>query len=518
MSVKRLSVALSTSNRTSLSKFPFNQFLALITALTLCVGVPDLPSAIAQESNEDPAVAELLKNGLPDDLPTLSGKNSRPRNDRAKNKRSRSPKKKDQVRNQPNGEPGNNQNLAAVPRQPANNQPVSNAAEIKELLKGLPDTVPLSARKKLERNIIPALLNSNDMAFIHAVADLVSDYPPEMVGEIEEYCESKQLGSLKQQFTEKLIAAVMQGMRSDARKFSPELVDFASSGMLDVVESELQDFKIHRINDDPLTLPSDWAKNEKLFWDAHVWRNRFQNIKQLVEFAKLIQAPLLKKAVELDHDDKIDRYRKPFFVEKTVQSQYQNLLEREAELRLLALSQAEEILRTSDDNFERLNAAFALEMHGGELDLFFREHEGKELEREKLNEADIGEKCGALVASGRKHGKKIIEKAMLLRIGAHWWFRGRYGKSTMVGGLLKPPAAMQKEAAMFGLFMPKDRPNAIGYVDSESGEETQGYDRRHHYTWGVERQEVTRSVRTNTNEQGTGPRRYDGSTGVNSFY
>ena len=49
---------------------------------------------------------------------------------------------------------------------------------------------------------------------------------------------------------------------------------------------------------------------------------------------------------------------------------------------------------------------------------------------------------------------------------------------------------MNNEQAMFGLFMPQSRPEAIGFIDSDTGAQSEGYDRRHYYTWAIERRDL----------------------------
>jgi len=53
---------------------------------------------------------------------------------------------------------------------------------------------------------------------------------------------------------------------------------------------------------------------------------------------------------------------------------------------------------------------------------------------------------------------------------------------------------MRSEEAMFGLFMPQNRPKPVGFIDSESGYESDGYDRRHYFTWAIERRDVIRTM------------------------
>lgn len=362
------------------------------------------------------------------------------------------------------------------------------------------DGIPRAARAQLENKILPALVAGNDGEFLDAMMRLVSKQPSGVIEKVEKSSSASGFGSLREQFSETLIRSVSRGLQIQTKSLRPALVQYATAGIMEMIEAELEELENHDLMKDPLVLPGDWMKTEKLFWDAHVWRNRFINMDRLLTFAKTVQKPLLDRALKADDDGLIDKYRKLFVIEQRIRSIYRALNEREAEFRLQGLAKAEAILRLDQDIENRLNAGFALELHGGELDLFFRNQSPGSFERERLNDESILKECEQLLVSGRNYGKEIIPKAMLLRTGAHWWLRGRYGRSTQAYGLLKPVESMRSKEAMFGLFMPKERPQAIGYIDSESGYESPGFDRRHFYTWAIERRDVIRSLTTDVDQ------------------
>lgn len=356
------------------------------------------------------------------------------------------------------------------------------------------DGLPRAARFQLEQKIIPALKSGDEGAFLKSMNLLVSKQPQSVVDAVEKYGVKNKIGSFKEIFSQSLIRAAASGMPIETKNLKPTLVEFTTSGVAKMVESELTELEKHILMQNPLSLPLSWEERERVFWDVHVWKNRFLNINRLVAFSKQIQQPLLDRAVKLDSEYDIEKYQAPLLLEKRVSSIYRDLSEREAELRFKMLAKSEETLRESKAADKRLNAAFALQLSGAELDLLFRKRKPGSFEREKLNDPNILKECEQYLASGKKHGQDAIQKSLLLRIGAHWWLRGRYGSSSEAYGLLKPMQAMNTPALMEGLYMPKHRPEAIGFIYNESDSESTGYDRRHYFTWAIERRDVVREV------------------------
>jgi hypothetical protein len=381
--------------------------------------------------------------------------------------------------------------------QPAEQQAVNDQEAIQKFfLPSSPEAeealnaLPRAARVQLEKNIVPALQAGNFPQFISAMETLVGKQDPETVIAVDKFCQSVGIGTLKGHVTDIFVRSIEQGLSIERKGMPPAFVEYVVSGVIEAVDLELQEFGQHAIMQDPLTLPADWRDAEQLFWEVHVWRNRFNNLNQMVSVADVLQQPMRARATRDKDEATAERLLKSTEMVHRVRAKYKELTEREAELRLVELAKAEEVLRLKPDFESQLNAAFVLEMHAGALDEFFRGNPADNLERDRLRDPDILSECTELVTSGREHGKEVIQKAVLLRVGAHWWLRGRYGVGSMAAGLLKSPVAMKSQDMMFGLFMPKNRPQVIGYVDDETGVECNGYDRRHYYTWAVERRDV----------------------------
>ena len=378
------------------------------------------------------------------------------------------------------------------------------------------EDLPSRQRKQIQERILPALERGDDQNFVNGLMKLVSSAEPEMVQEVDAQLVELGYPSLKASYVEKLVTAVKQGLNVNARKFEPELADYTVSGILDLVESELEDFSKSQIAQDPLLLPDAWPAREKLFWDIHVWHNRFLNLKELIGHSNQIQAFKLGKDGKHKPGFNQELFDRSTLIAESVREQYQNLVEREAEFRVVGLDKAEESLRTGTTSYDRLNAAFALELHGSELERFFKNAKEIELQREILKAADVEKNIEEKLASGREYGSDVIEKAVLLRGGAHWWFRGRYGASTMAYGLLKPVEALHTPALMVGLRMPKERPKPIGHYDSKTESESTGYDRRHYYTWAIEQRQIKKTF--NRSSKSSSETAYSKNAAASSFW
>lgn len=348
-------------------------------------------------------------------------------------------------------------------------------------------------RREYEGRIVPALDTGDPHSFLLVFADLISRYDPDIVAEIEAIAKSQGYGSLQKKFAQGSIRAIEQGIQVRPKQMADTLIDYLVQGLLGHTElemSELDQFQGSLEHAPNLT----FRETEQQFWEIHVWKNRLANTRRVLGYAVELNRLRLEEAAKGVDLAKIDQLQAPRRELASFETEFQMLRERETELRIAELERSEQILKQPQDFEQALNAAFALEIHGAELAEFFREFPAGKMIKDELKDPALVEKSESLLASGRNAGGSTIEKAVLLRTGAHWWLRGRYGAAALSEGLLKPKVAMQNMALMVGLFMPKDRPKAIGDYIPESDSTTHGYDRRHYFTWAVERKEITASL------------------------
>ena len=280
-------------------------------------------------------------------------------------------------------------------------------------------------------------------------------------------------------------APVRQTPRPGSESLPRELAIYLATGMFDRVSEDLQDMRDHEAMTHPLELPEKWKDRELLFWDIHVFKNRLENLSRIADNTRNLIGKHLERAHKNEDQPTIAQLSNIDGIRELVNQHYYELLENEAILRLDDLAEAERTLRESKIFKDRIYAAYALQDDAGSLEEFVKNYPADRLTQERLKDPQTLATVEQQLKDGKKNGTDVMEKARLLRVGAHWWLRGRYGASTEARGLLKPENAVNSPAQMFGLYMPKKRPQPISdYLSDE--ESYEGYDRRHHYTWAVE--------------------------------
>ena len=343
--------------------------------------------------------------------------------------------------------------------------------------------------QKLENVVIPALQSGDEGRFMEAFMEIIQRAETDDFEAIENFGIEFGIPSLKKEFGSRFLNIVEQKTVPQNSSFQLSTVLYLNQHFLDRVDGDLRELDAHPVMNEPLELPADWNGNEKLFWEVHVFDNQLANLQQLTAYFVQLNKPFFERATKKKETATIDAIQPVGEVPDRLLAAMVKMNENQAELRLVELELAEKTMRESKDFEERLSAAFAMELDIGRLNEFFEKTPAATITRPKLVNPNVKETIKSLIASARLNGKDVIEKALRLRIGAHWWLRGRYGASTEAFGLLKPIEAMRDESVMFGLYMPKQWPQPIGWRTDES-DVSPGYDRRHYYTWAIEYREL----------------------------
>lgn len=241
----------------------------------------------------------------------------------------------------------------------------------------------------------------------------------------------------------------------------------------------------------------DFVDYERLFWKIHVLEQQLENARRLADFGNA-QASRAKRFARRGKADERRLLRTSFAqADRQLDSLQKDLRERKLELRVQRLELAHQMLKASEDLRERLDAAFVSSQDGRLLSAFFatrkksRERTGSlpELRRERLRDPELPETVKRLTSESAEAAGDLVEKGNLLYVGIHWWLRGRYGRGTEGGGLLKSRQALQTPNGLFPLFMPAE----IYAPDKEQTTPTQPQiDRRHHYVWAFEPRRIVR--------------------------
>ena len=105
--------------------------------------------------------------------------------------------------------------------------------------------------------------------------------------------------------------------------------------------------------------------------------------------------------------------------------------------------------------------------------------------RRALQQPALADTIQETLDDSHKKNGELAAKAQLFRNGLYYWQRGRYGNGPLKLGMLKHKQAMNTPFQMEALYMPLERPWPISAYH-EPTESTDGYERRHLYTWAAE--------------------------------
>lgn len=383
----------------------------------------------------------------------------------------------------------------------SNSAPLVSAQEVAKAAQkadnGKQYRLPKKYQASLNEIVVPAFQAKQYEFAYPFLVSLMSELPEEGIAEVERLGKAATGESILKRFTEIHLKAVERQQVSTEQKYPLALTLNLCEQIASRLDEELDSIRqMPALAEKPI-LPEKWNDSEKLFWEIHVLNNRLNNLTSLANYSvELVREHLLaaKKRDQLEVAAKLEpSIKNPEKVLEVLKVMRLN----EAELRLVELRRAVKELKETDDFETRLYAAYALIDDGNRLMSFFKELNQNPTGRPTLDDPAVPEEVATLSQEGKQAGKDVIDKAIALRVGAHWWLRGRYGMATMAGGLLKDPAATTSPAVMFGLYMPKEPDKPISSF-LPVAERYPGYDRRHYYNWAVEYRPLMRATASDT--------------------
>jgi hypothetical protein len=356
-----------------------------------------------------------------------------------------------------------------------------------------------AVQRRLDEKVIAPFTIGNMPEMIAGITDLVHSSSPELLSQIDSRLTELGYSTLGKLATNVWIENIEQGAAAGLPKLSWQMAQQILPRIKLQIIEQLNQQKLHPLMRDPIEYPADFAGFEAGLWDLHVFDRQLQNAIVLAESADKLIKPFQRKFDGLsgnEQEKKLD-----FAALAVLASQQQSLLaEHEAEVRIYRMENAALALADSKDFETRLRAAFALEYDAVALDAFFKSH--PQPIRDALQGDQLQQNVQALVKQGRDAGQDVIHKAALLNVGLHWWVRGRYGAGPLRWGLLKSPHAIESAAKQFPLYMPI-KPVATDPANSRSLVKSPQVDRRHHYIWAVEYQEIQSSARSTSHSTST---------------
>jgi hypothetical protein len=369
---------------------------------------------------------------------------------------------------------------------PENDKPVT-ASQVSDS-KGK-SKLPSQVQQLLKGQIIPAVESGRSDLVYQLLAPVIFKFSAEQFEELENFGKENELPSIRETFVEAHISAIEQGLAT-VQKLPLPITLYISGEVNRRLDQELLEMHRHAVFDSEPKLPKTWSERELLFWEIHVLRNRLLNLGKIAQYVSVIQQPHLKIALKKpDANSALIESLNQF---NEAPEQVKRCLERlelnEAGYHLHQLPDALLTLEKHEDFEERLYAAFALQDSYASLDTYFKASHPEIQQSPALVAAKRDQTIETWYQAGKKAGVDVLDKSILLRVGAHWWLRGRYGMASECQGLLKPREAIVRPEVMFGLFMPKAPNKPVSrYLGEDDG--IYGYDRRHFYSWAVEQRD-----------------------------
>lgn len=364
--------------------------------------------------------------------------------------------------------------------------------------------LPRAMQVILDQQIVPAYLRGDSLWLVRSLSDLVARATPERVALIDQSLAEEKIPPVSQLLLEARLSLVLQGQSQVLPKPHPREILLTIEPVKKTVEEILASADEVAILADKDLRATTFDAFEKMFWDAHVYRNRLRTASMLTDYgqamvdeAKGLRPSLVPSTQRhlLDADF------------ASVRSQLldvnKKLEERSLRLRLKRLEFAASVDQRQAPFTERLRAAFVGDLDGALLEEFFSQHGDYPFEEESLRGPGVLRDVQVRAQRVRQESGDLVRKGRLLFEGLHWWLRGRYGQGPEGNGMLKSPLALTHPAALFALYMPTETPHPTDPYDL-SQYPVPEIDRRHHHIWQFEyrrigeQNSVTESTDTKT--------------------
>jgi hypothetical protein len=247
-------------------------------------------------------------------------------------------------------------------------------------------------------------------------------------------------------------------------------------GLGDQIRATQAEIQAHPVMTDYAPQPQRLDEFERLLWQFHVLHNRLLLVRQTGEFGAI----LVRAGASGNQARAIATFAA--LMDKTSELE-QQLHERRLLARIQRVRLSLKLLQTSESLEERFPAAYSVDFDGDILlDQFVGPRSrGLRFQEPSLQTRELPDDISRDIEQGRKLAGDLVEKSRLLFEGMHWWFRGRYGRGTNDGGLMKSFEAMESPDARMALFMPMKMPRPTDPMREDNA--IPAVDRRHYSLW-----------------------------------
>ena len=356
-----------------------------------------------------------------------------------------------------------------------------------------------SIKQKLQKQILPAIDAEDQTALLDNLLPIIKSSPKQLAV-IEEFCQKNNLPSVRAAFTNALLARVEQGNEVSNAINSVDSAYYVGNEILKKIQARIDSINLHAVMKTPLVVDRSFDNSEELFWNVRVLNSDLDNYDRLTEFGTVIVDKFSKRLMK---SDKAHQFVTDF---ENAISEFANMSQqvkdRSADLRLQRFDWSTSQLESQRDFYSRFTAAMCQERDGQVLIEYLTNTPFPS--RSPLQQPGLADKIQKTLDDSRQKNGELATKAQLFRNGLHYWLRGRYGNGPLKYGMLKHKQAVSNPSQMESLYMPRDRPWPISAYHGPT-ESSEGYERRHLYTWAVEYRPFRKSIES-------GPRSNRGPT------
>ena len=380
------------------------------------------------------------------------------------------------------------------------------------LVIGLPAVCHADLTKKqlqiLKTEFLPAWQRGNTQGVLVSLNKAMRSMTDEQLVELDQLLTQQKIPASSQLLLETRLMLMRQGLGKELPRPGHKETLLLLACVYDEAAEILDESqaKIRQLTD--LNVDSSFQEFDTALWDAHVMARKLEASMTVV--SDLVEVLSRRNQIRLDQLE--PRQKEMLDQDITVTADelkmsWKLLKEHDISARIRRLSHARKTLNAMTDQKETFLAAWSISQDPPLIQDALKQavQHGYHFHLAELQVPQLSETVQQTAdQASQLAGEELLAKSRLLFEGLHWWFRGRYGMGTDGYGLLKSPAALHDDQAMFALMMPEIPPVPTSPLDHPE-QMIPEYDRRHHHIWAWEYRQLGTSTATNSETRRSGP-------------
>lgn len=380
-----------------------------------------------------------------------------------------------------------------------------------------PTKIPNLISSRLDNEVVPLLKAGNIKTATDILMTLLPKTDSQVVELIDQHLAAQGLPAGSALFTDRVLRRVDAGLVDMGKAPTTTELALLVPEMVNRMDQVIASAQSNERVTGRESIPDNWNEEEKFFWDFHVMKNELDSTSRLGEFGQTISRKFLKSRSKNRDVELVEMAKRfPLQIER-VKKIRQQVVQQEAIYRQQQMVNSINQIKTAADFKNQFVGMTSLVSAQQFFQDFFAAYDPEEFSHALLSTDEFEISVNQQISETQKSKKDLLYKVRRFQQGLHWWFRGRYGMGTQANGLLKSQVALQSPPAMFGLHMPRTRPEPSHWVsDNESLPTVPDYQRRHFHTWAVGHQEIATTFHAWTTTKRNAD--YKETTYLNRFY